>query len=396
MNKKILDISEITKIKFRANVNYDLVMFENLPKKKQMELASLKHDPNFYAVLCPKKNGLTMKAIDYDTARLFLKMRKGGRLPDYIYKIDDFVQNKTIIHLVLDNLLEIESPKGYVSGIEAYSIFYNDENRSFRNNKNIVTNLSVNALKYGQNLNLYNPIELSKRLYFYNRIPVSSIWKKELSTKEKVASYLGINVNGSSRTLLNEYWKMTEIPSNQGWFFFYANNQRKTQNSLTTYKLYINPHPKYIGKVFFDIIRIFTKNNISIFKVGNNIHGILRPDKMVAYFSSFNDLEFVSRQLNDVLGELPTHAVPFTALLDKQGLLSWGMDPPHNSKLLSWEGPSWRRWLTNRLASSLIQASNTSCNVEPWEFALQRIKLDGVHPLSWIPDPTVWKNNMLK
>ncbi len=382
------------KITFRSNPNYELITFDNLSEKDQLKLARLKQDPDFCAILFPKTNGLTLKAVNYDTARLFLQMSKIGRLPDSLNEVDDITQNKPIIQLVLDNVLEISSPKGFVSGIDAISILYGDLYTSFKSDNHIKHSLSVNALKYGQNLCLSNPIELSKRLYFYNRMPLSIAWKKELSTKEKVATYLGISVGGKSRTILNEYWKFDEYTTNKDWFFFYANDQKRMHNPFTRYKLYISPHPKYLREVFFDIIRILSKNILSSFKVGNNIHGILRPDKMVAYFSSFKDLQSTSTELKDVLGSVPAQGVPFTAYLDHQGLISWGMDPPYNMKLLPWDGPSWRRWITNHLASSIIQASNSKCHLEPWEFALQRIKLEGIDPISWIPHANIWTDKI--
>ena len=392
--KKRSNTTTRAKIIFRSNPNYELIKFENLSEKEQLKLANLKQDPDFYAILFPKKNGLTMKAVNYDTARLFLKMSKAGRLPNYLNEFDNIIQNKSIIQLVLDNVLEIDGSEGFVSGIDAYSTLYRDVDTSFKIANHIRTSLSVNALKYGQNLCLSDPIELSKRLYFYNRIPVSSAWKKELSTTEKVASYLGISVDGKSRTILNEYWKFDQYTTNQDWFFFYANDQCIAHNSYTGYKLYISPHPKYLKEVFFDAIRIFSKNRISSFKVGNNIYGILRPDKMVAYFSNFKDLKSTSAQLHDVLVRVPAHGVPFTAYLDNQGLISWGVDPPHNMKLLPWEGLSWRRWLTNHLASSIIQATNSNCHLEPWKFALQRIKLEGIDPISWIPNVDIWTDGI--
>jgi hypothetical protein len=392
--KKRSNTTTRAKLRFRSNPNYELITFENLAENEQSKLANLKQDPDFCAILFPKKTGLTMKAVNYDTARLFQQMSKTGKLPDYLNEIDDITQNKPVIQLVLDNVLEMGSSKGFVSGIDAYSILYRNMDTSFKSDNHIKNSLSVIALKYGQNLCLSDPIELSKRLYFYNRMPVSIAWKKELSTKEKVASYLGISVGGKSRTILTDYWNFYENTRNQNWFFFYANDQSRGRNSHNRYKIYISPHPKYLREVFYDTIRIFSKNNVSSFKVGNNIHGILRPDKLVAYFSSFNDLKSTSTELQEVLGRVPAHGVPFTAYLDNQGLISWGVDPPHNIKLLPWDGLSWRRWITNNLASSIIQASNSNCPLEPWEFALQRIKLEGIDPISWIPHTNIWTDSI--
>jgi hypothetical protein len=67
------------------------------------------------------------------------------------------------------------------------------------------------------------------------------------------------------------------------------------------------------------------------------------------------------------------------------------MDPPSAELLL---GPlrqeSWRLWITNRLAGGLVHAQAAGGPVEPWEFALDRIALEGVDPSTWLPADTIW------
>jgi hypothetical protein len=376
---------------FRANPYYELIMFEDLSYEEQTKLAALKQDPDFCCILRPNKSGLTMKAIGSHIADLFLKLSQPQTLPSYQNNTDAVIPDKTVIQMVLDNILEIETPEGFVSGIDAYSIYYKDKGISPTNNDDITNSLSAKALQYAQNLHLNDPIELSKRLYFYNRIPASVKWRKVLATKESVVSYLGID-RGLSYTIANKYWQMAESTSNQEWFFWH-NRKPFNYNSNSKYKLYISPHPTYIKEVFSDVIRILARNNVTAFKVGATLYGILRPDKMVVYFSNLQKLKSTANELSDVLAGVRAQAVPFTALLDDQGMLSWGIDPPYCMNLLPWDATSWRHWITDRLASSLIQASNnnTVSHIEPWKFALERIKLDGINPVSWIPDEDIWK-----
>lgn len=379
-------------MRYRSNPNYELIALDNLSSKEQTELTGLKKDPHFYRILRPNKAGLTMKAIGADTANLFLKLRLPFRLDNYV-DMTSKTTNKNIIQLVMNGVLEIESEKGFVSGIEAYSIFYKDRYRSLIKNNGNLTSLSIKALRYAQNLRLSDAIELSMRLYFYNRIPASKGCKNELSSKGKIASYLGIGVEGPSHPVVDRLMKITEFDSNQDWFYWRTLDPFSKESEIS-HKLYISPHPTDVKKAFMGTVRLLVKNKFSAFKVGASKYGILRPDKMIVYFSSFSDLKSFSDQLHVLLEGIRAQGVPFTAILDYKGLLSWGMDPPAYMKLLPWDGPSWRRWLTNRLASSLIQASNTNCQLEPWEFALKCIKLDGVNPITWIPDTNLWKHDV--
>ncbi len=122
---------------------------------------------------------------------------------------------------------------------------------------------------------------------------------------------------------------------------------------------------------------------------------MLRPDKMVAYFSSYEDLMGTAEKLKEELAGCAGQGVPFTAELAGDGLLSWGVDPPAEEHGLPWLGrESWRLWVTNRLAVALIAASTGgSANLEPWQFALRRLQLEGVDTRLWTPAGTDWKRS---
>jgi hypothetical protein len=131
------------------------------------------------------------------------------------------------------------------------------------------------------------------------------------------------------------------------------------------------------------------------FKIGKGAHGLLRPDKMVVYFTSYEDLIATAEQLKTELEGCPAHGVPFTAELAGEGLLSWGVDPSGQGQVLPWVGrESWRLWVTNRLAVALIATSTEdTANLEPWQFALRRLQLEGVDTGSWTPAGTDWKRS---
>ena len=90
--------------------------------------------------------------------------------------------------------------------------------------------------------------------------------------------------------------------------------------------------------------------------------------------------------------------MPFTAALADDGLLSWGMDPPHSDRIPGWSGiESWRIWVTNRLARNILRARALgSGGLEPWHYALMRLGLEGVDTDGWLPTPAIWKAESLE
>jgi hypothetical protein len=100
--------------------------------------------------------------------------------------------------------------------------------------------------------------------------------------------------------------------------------------------------------------------------------------------------------LAEALTGFPAHGVPFTAAIDASGLVSWGVDPPRSEAIVAWqERESWRLWVTNRLAAALVSARNArSDGVEPWQFAIERLRLAGVDPDSWTPTEILWPDGI--
>jgi hypothetical protein len=142
-----------------------------------------------------------------------------------------------------------------------------------------------------------------------------------------------------------------------------------------------------LREVFGTVLDVFASTRVTCFKVGLDVYGLLRPDKMVAYFDTIEQLQVTTELLTSKLAGCPAHGVPFTAEITGDGLLSWGIDPPHDLQALSWlERESWRLWLTNRLATALLAAKSAqSTTIAPWEFALGRIALEGVDIATWTP-----------
>ena len=54
--------------------------------------------------------------------------------------------------------------------------------------------------------------------------------------------------------------------------------------------------------------------------------------------------------------------------------------------------------MTNRLATALLAArrearsSEAGPAMEPWQFAVERLRLEGFDTTSWTPSPRIWKD----
>ena len=181
------------------------------------------------------------------------------------------------------------------------------------------------------------------------------------------------------------------------WLSWSSRLVRRTPSaSEPTYKLYVSPHLDSIRDAFQTTVQVISKLAVPSFKVGGDVYGLLRPDKLVVYFENVDDLQRASSLLTERLAGRPPHGVPFTAEIAGDGLLSWAIDPPRDLSLPGWQqAGSWRIWVTNCLSTALLSAKAAATEaVEPCRFALDRLRLDGVDTTSWIPTPAIWREAM--
>lgn len=380
----------------RANANYELVLFDRLSPEQQHLLCDLQRDPTFFGILRPRAPSLFgIKSICRDTALLYYTLQTPGPAPTYLDALFGDRINQALAELVLDGVLEIEQDDRFVSGPDAYTLLY--EAAAPTIGHGATARLSLAALRYAQALELDSVNTIAARLYFYNRQPASAQWRRMFGSSAAVATYLGLETGTLQRTL-HRAWSSTTMPTtNDGWFAWHARSPRPVPADASSYKLYISPHCNALRDTFQAVVETLTAQQVPAFKIGKDMYGLLRPDKIVAYFWSFEALSEAAEQLRLRLDGVPAQGVPFTADLGGDGLLSWGIDPPRSEQLLSWqERESWRSWITNRLAGALLAAKTATLGtVEPWQFALERLRLDGVDTSSWTPAETLWHTDSI-
>jgi len=376
---------------FRANPAFELVLFDRLDPRERETLAELRKDPDFYGILRPREASLALgvKSVDRETALLFLTLREPGALPTYMQAMLGDGALRVVARLVADAILEVEEEGRFISGAPALALF--GERRSGNGAGGRLADISLAALRYAQDLAEDDPLSLSFRLYGYNRRPLTPAWKRLLPKGENVLAWLGISAGGPHRQLLDRSWERTGGGSAEWWLSWRSRQDGDLAGSGATWKLYISPMPDALPGSFGDILEALAAGRAAQFKVGADALGILRADKIVSYFPSFERLAAAAEALEARLSGIPAQGVPFTSEIGGQGLLSWGVDPPREESAFG-SGESWRLWLTHRLARALVSARSVEGS-EPWQFALDRVRLEGVDTDTWTPGALLWKRS---
>jgi hypothetical protein len=380
-------VNEILTRIFRASPAFDLVLFDRLPDGERQALADLARDPDFYGVLRPREGtgGRTLKSADRDTALLFLTLREPGPLPAYAMAQLGEGAARVVARFVADGILEVEQGGAFLSGPAALDLFVRSAESSPRHEGRIAA-LSLAALRCAQALPTDDPRLLSLRLYAYNRLPLTPRWKRLLPDTEAVERHLGIAAGGPHRKTLDRAWQ--RLPEREGWISWISRavDGAEGRPDGPTWKLYVSPRPENLSD-FGAVFEALTAARARQFKVGRDAAGLLRADKIVSYFPSFERLAEAAEAVVKRLAGVPVQGVPFTSEIGGGGLLSWGMDPPRSERTWSL-GESWRHWLALRLARDLLAARQAGAD---WRFALERLRLEGIDTDTWTPGALLWR-----
>jgi hypothetical protein len=238
--------------------------------------------------------------------------------------------------------------------------------------------LSFAAVEYAQHLHLTSVRSITSRLYCYHRVPMSRRWWRLYPGPEAVLRLMGSAV-------LQKHWHhRASDPTNLvDWLTF---TRRDMPRAALRYTLYVRPAVSALGAVLPVLGQVLTAAGARHFKVGPNAAGLLRPDKIVVYAEDYAELDAIGRSLSVGLAGIPAHGVPFTAQVDRDGLLSWGVDPGPDAGPLG-DGPeSWRWSVARRLGEYLRAADRAGLRrFHPAEFALSRLRLDGIDIRSFRP-----------
>ncbi|HWS70957.1 MAG TPA: hypothetical protein VN605_02535, partial [Thermoanaerobaculia bacterium] len=350
----------------------------------------LEDDPEFYGLFVARPPlTMNLKSVASPTAALFRALAAPAPLDEAL--LEDREAFDDVIELVLDGILELERGDAYLSGADALPFLAPELTEP--PSRNAIARLSLEALQHAQDLETADPHLLTNALYFYNRIPLSPFWKSRFPDRAAVAAHLGID-RGPLRLLLEREWSAAPPERSAGWLSWSSRSAPRARDaSMVTHKLYLSPRPERIRDVFETVVRVLADFPGSQFKIGQDAAGLLRPDKLVAYFPTRAELDAAAVALQRELAGCEAHGVPFTAGIDDDGLLSWGADPPESDRALSWLGrESWRLWVAQRLGAAIAmgKSARSAAAVEPWRFAIERVRRQGVDVDTWSPSASLW------
>ena len=359
----------MTRSRFRATPTLALRRLDELREEQRAALRELQEDANFYGVLVPLDSAATLKSVARETAELFLSLAT----PSHLDVVDD-----DILDLVLDGILEVEHDGAFLSGADAFPLFF--ETPAAGNT------LSTEAIQHAEELATNDVVVLASALYSYNRLPRTPAWTNRFPDRASVLAHLGHS------PLLATHWALVPEEKSRGWISWAAPPAASRQPSTVTWKLYVSPRPEHVREAFHALVRVLAEIPGAQMKIGSDAAGLLRPDKLVAYFGTKDDLDVAADALANELRGVPAQGVPFTAAVDEDGLLSWGADPPDSERALSWlDRESWRLWIVKALASALAIAKRSAAPaIPPWQFAMERVRRLGVNVDTWTPSDTLW------
>jgi hypothetical protein len=369
---------------YRANPGYEAVAFRGAESAQAIASDSGIDGPDLFGMLQPRPGtALPPQLISRDTALLFFSLLEPGPLPAWLLRQGKAARLQDIRRLVLDRVIEVASPQGFVCGAAAVDCLAANpaESRLSR-----LADLSRQALRYAEALGLADAMRVAGRLYAYNRVPAGPAWNARLSSPEAVVRFLLLDVGASNERVLGRCWHLSG--ASDGWHRFAARRLRDARRADHC-KLYVSPSPGLLPALIEPVADALAAAGATQFKLGADLTGVLRPDKLVAYFADRDALVRAAEVLTARLAGTAAQGVPFTAQIDADGLLSWGMDPPPH---IAGGRDSWRTWVVWRLATALVGAASAPetsmvelASTPPWRLALARLATDGVDPATFAP-----------
>src|SRR5438132_11090837 len=299
-------------LRFRSSSFVELRRLHKFSGEERDRFRDLESDLDFYGLFVPRSPFRTnLKSVPRQTAELFRTLAEPALLDGALLR--DERSWSEVIDLVLDGILEVDSGAGFVCGADALPLVCPPCRGAV--SAGAAARPSIEALRYAQDLVTEEPHVLTTALYQYNRMPITSAWRARFPDRDAFLAEIGAD--------------QSSVP---GWMVWSSGRRRRFDRGA--FKLYVSPRPERLRDTFKLVVRVLGILPDALFKIGNCAAGLLRPDKLVAYFTSRAGLDRAADALRHELAGCDAHGVPFTGCLDDSGLLSWGIDPPASDRPL--------------------------------------------------------------
>lgn len=376
---------------FRTNPSFELVVADRLSAEERRLWGDQLEDPSCYGVLRPKAGGQA-KAIDRDLALLLFTLQLPGPLPTFLCReMESKVLLRWVRGLMAAGILELEEDGRFLLGGEALGSLENAQKTLATTPASKLTSrlgrISQAALVTASALPNANRKSRAQWLYGYHRQPITPRWRALLRSQGEIQAWLGLD--GKPGLRLDALGRRLTEGSWISWDF----EQRPRPGSGPTFKLYISPRAGDIPTALAGLSKVLGRFDAFHLKVGRDLPGLWRADKLMLYFADFDGMTTAAEQLRSLFGDLEPQGVPFTADMGLGGLLSWGGDPPLRRH---WNPEptrsSWRQWVTERLAAAFDEVGSfgESESFPAWRRVTDLLALEGINTETWSPDPLRW------
>jgi hypothetical protein len=260
-----------------------------------------------------------------------------------------------------------------------------------------INSLSQRAIELAYHSASTSQSELSARMYYYNRVPLSMRWMQQFGNEQAVLGFLGLNSDGTWQdmdigiTVVDRKRSLHgEISQATAWRLWrIADAPEFDAMSQPTYKLYVSPVLTDLPEVFGFVRGTLRHSGALMAKIGRNLPGLLRPDKLMIYFSGLAEALAYGRHLRVSLTTERAHGVPFTFQIGHTPLVSLGVDPPRNLQKYQAANRSWRIVVTRYLAWAILRTRQIDPD-DPLPMIHDLMQQNGIDPSLWVPTGSRW------
>lgn len=389
--------------RLRTSPALEIVVADRLTPEERRALGATSAAPDLFGLLRPAPSRSipeSPRAIDRDTALLLYTLREPGPLPDFARRLLGRDAVRTVGRWVADGVLEVEIEGIFLSGPAALARLDStplastplaSTPLSHRTSapSGAIPRLTAAALASASRLEAVDVDRVAFHLYAANRRPLDAAWRRRLPDAEAVLAALGLASAGPLHGELVAAW--TPSRRTGRWLHWRSRGDSPAPTpEAAVFKLYLSPTPEALLAGFAPFLAALRDCGAFELKLGADAAGLLRPDKLVAYFADFERLAAAARRAAESLAGLPAEAaqgVPLTAPVDAAGLLSWGLDPAAGDWGTPGGGESWRFWVARLLARALLAAREAGLGGEDaCAHACRRAELEGLDIDRWAPD----------
>jgi hypothetical protein len=337
------------------------------------------------AMLREGATGAFVATLDHEAAALFHGLTAPQQIPEWLEARPSEGRWRTVARLVCDQVLQVELADGsFADGVLAHdALFGNHDRPEVEDLARRIDPVSRAAIALAVGFPSASAVAIARRLYAYNSTPRTGRWDRLLGDPGATPTWLGLGSDAAwlkrLRARFVEFGSRTDETPWLQWV-------RRGANPRTSlrHKIYVSPTTEHLPEVLHGVAEVCTAMDVAAFKVGATLQGVLRPDRLVIYVPDEPAVVRMAGELSSALAGVAAHGVPFTAPLDTTGLLSWAMDPVADDGQALIANPwSWRTKVAWRLADSIARAAGHATDAAVTEFALARLRLDGVEPVGW-------------